>query len=338
MLYNKNVSKLCFAQINSSLSGHRIVDMAFLFEQMKHLNKHSDECASQMVYRKETKLGFRSIFHFECSDCGIFHKIQSSSNNDVTINVNKMITLGITSTGSGFYHLQEFCAHANIPCMSSTTFGSENKKIQEDWWKLGKDHTEQALKEEIDHAIATGNIDSAGNALITVICDGSWGKRSYGKGFSSLSGCAVIIGLYTKKILYYDVKNKYCHICAMSYAISCPPNDHPCNINYVGASSSMETEIIVEGFQACERLGARFNKIISDGDSSAYKELRELSIYKFPDLVIEKLECVNHLYKNARKKIDALRSDTSFHNDYRKLLKPSIGKNNIFLSFLVHIT
>lgn len=296
---------------------------------MKYIGKHSEDCDSRMVFTKETKLGFRSIFHFECSECGIFHKVQSASNNDVNITVNKAITLGITSVGSGFYHLDEFCSHLNIPCMSSGTFDKENKILQEDWWKLGRYFSEEALKEEIEHAIATGSVDSAGNYLITVICDGSWGKRSYGKGFTSLSGCAAILGFYTKKILYYDVKNKYCHTCALSYAKFCPPNDHPCNINYVGPSSSMETEIIVEGFQFCERMGARFNKIISDGDSSAYKEIRELSIYRNPDLVVDKLECVNHLYKNARKKLTALCTDTKYKLAFRKLLKLSLGNNTV---------
>lgn len=288
---------------------------------MKYISRHEDECQSKMVCTKETKMGFRSIFYFECSECGIFHKVQSSTKNDLSLDVNKAATLGITSIGSGFYHLEEFCAHMNIPCMSSTTFEKANKSLQEDWWKLGRFHSETALKVEIDHALATGSVDSAGNALITVICDGSWGKRSYGKGFSSLSGCAAIIGLYTKKVLYYDVKNKYCHICTLSYSKNNPPNNHPCNISYVGPSSNMETEIIVEGFKACEVQGARFNKLISDGDSSVYKEIRDL----YPDLLVEKFECVNHLFKNARKKFAALYNDTKFQLKYRKLLKPSIG-------------
>lgn len=304
--------------------------MAFVFEQMKYLNEHADDCGSTMVYTKETKLGFRSIFHFECSECGVFHKIQSSSRNDISININKATTLGITSIGSGFYHLEELCAHWNIPCMSSSTFDYEQKMLQKEWWELGNYHARKALQEEIDHAIATGNVDSAGNALIIVICDGSWGKRSYGKGFSSLSGCAVIVGAYTKKVIYYGVKNKYCHTCTLSYANYCPPNEHECNISYVGPSSGMETEIIVDGFKACELLGARFNKIISDGDSSTFKEIRESLIYRNPDIIVEKFECVNHLYKNARKKIDALSSNTKFTLKDRKLLKSSIGNDKTF--------
>lgn len=290
---------------------------------MKYISRHAEQCESQMVFAKETKMGFRSIFYYQCSECGVLHKLQSSTKNDVSLDVNEKATLGITSIGSGFYHLEEFCAHMDIPCMSSTTFGKANKALQENWWELGKFHSELALQEEIDHAVAIGNVDSAGNALITVICDGSWGKRSYGKGFSSLSGCAALIGFYTKKVLYYNVKNKYCHTCAQAYSKNSPPNDHPCNISYVGPSSNMESEIIVEGFKACEVQGARFHKIISDGDSSVYKEIRLI----YPDLLVEKFECVNHLYKNARKKFTALYGDTKYQLKYRKLLKPSIGNN-----------
>lgn len=292
---------------------------------MKYINKHSDTCESNMVFRKETKLGFRSIFHFECSDCGVFHQVQSSAKNDDYMNVNLAATLGVTSIGSGFYHMEEMCSHLNIPCMSSTTYDETQKKLQADWSELSSHHTKEALLEEIRIAKDRGDVDSAGNALVTVICDGSWGKRSYGKGFSSLSGCAAIIGANTKKAIYFGVKNKYCHVCTMSYAQFCPPNYHKCNINYDGASSGMETEILVEGFLFCEKLGARFPKIISDGDSSAFKEISEQCVYTNPGLEIEKIECTNHLFKNAKKKFTALLTETKFDNVHRKLLPFSIG-------------
>lgn len=128
-LISATFSETIFYQNNARLSGNRIVDIAYLFEQMKYLNKHSDECDSRMVFRKETKLGFRSIFHFTCSECGIFHKVQSSSKNDIQIDVNKAAILGITSIGAGFYNLEEFTSHLNIPCMSSKTFENTQKKI-----------------------------------------------------------------------------------------------------------------------------------------------------------------------------------------------------------------
>lgn len=297
---------------------------------MRNLNRHYQGCESEMIFEKETKLGFRSIFHFRCSNCGYSYKIQSSTKNDDTMNVNKAATLGITSIGSGFYHMEEIFAHFEIPCMSSSNFDIENKKIQKEWDLLAKHTAEEALKEEIRLAIARGDVDSAGNALIIVVCDGSWAKRSYGKGYSSLSGSAAIIGYHTKKVLYFGTKNKYCNICTKSYAKNCPPNDHICNISYTGPSSGMETEILVEGFQSCELLGARFNKIISDGDSSAFKEITERCLYQNPDVAIEKLECVNHLFKNFHKKFTALCFDTKKQLNCRKIMNPSIG-NDTFI-------
>lgn len=268
--------------MSGRLGGRRIIDIDFFLTQMEDLNQHSLGCEfSRMELIQENKMGLRSIFIFGCSNCGERHKVQSCYKQDDSMNVNKAAVLGFTSIGSGYYHMEEICSNLDIPCMSCSTFDKENKKLQKDWGYLARQKAEEALQEEIKHAIARGDVDCCGNALITVVCDGSWGKRSYGKGFSSLSGCAAIIGVYTKKVLYYGVKNKYCDICTKSYAKNCPPNDHPCNINYYGPSSSMETQIIVEGFQWCETKGARFHKIISDGDSSAFKEIRLAYFYIF---------------------------------------------------------
>ncbi|KAG4072233.1 hypothetical protein HA402_005955 [Bradysia odoriphaga] len=184
---------------------------------------------------------------------------------------------------------------------------------------------EEHLQEEIRLAIAAGEVDSAGNALIIVEFDGSWGKRFNGKSYSSLSGCAAIIGLRTNKILYSDVKSKYCHVCKMAQSRNAPPNQHDCNKNYDGPSSGMETQIIVEGFIHCASKGARFTKYVGDGDSSTYKALRDLHLYKDPELEIEKFECVNHLFRNFWKKFDDLLESTKFCRRGRKLLSSSLG-------------
>lgn len=92
--------------------------------------------------------------------------------------------------------------------MSSSTFDRENKKLRNDWGTLAKYHTEQALREEMELAFGRGDVDSVGNALMPVVSDGCWGKRSYGKVFSLLSGAAAIIGVHTKKVIFFDTKNK----------------------------------------------------------------------------------------------------------------------------------
>lgn len=279
-----------------------------------------------MVFRSEIKRALRSVFKFQCTSCRIWKRVESCPGKKAaSANVNEAAITGIVSIGLGYSHLQELLAHLNIPGMSQPTYNKFDRKLQTNVWLLAKKLEEEALLEEIRLAIECGDVDSAGNPLIAVEFDGSWGKRSYGKNYSSLSGCAAIIGLRTRKIIYSDVKNKYCHTCKIAASKFTPPNYHICNTNYEGPSSGMETEIVVEGFIFCAMKGARFTKYVGDGDSSTYKALKDLRLYKDPELEIEKFECVNHLFRNFYKKFDDLLSDRKFNLKGRKLLVSTLG-------------
>ena len=50
-----------------------------------------------------------------------------------------------------------------------------------------------------------------------------------------------------------------------------PPHD--CQKNWDGPSSSMETDILLEGFKQAELHGLRYTKFIGDGDSSVFPTL-----------------------------------------------------------------
>lgn len=292
------------------------------------MGRHSKNCSfDNMILVGETKKGFNSIFKFQCNNCGILKKLESCPKKEKSLSCNEEAVLGINSIGSGFYHLQELFSNLNVPCMGGTLYNSISKKQQKDWIRLAEEQSLEALYEEIELAIAAGDIDSKGNALIAVIADGGWGKRSYGKKFNSLSGCAVLIGLRTKKIVFFGVRNKYCHTCKIAQSKCTPVNEHDCTINYVGPSSGMEADIILEGFRTSEQHGARFNKLIADGDSSTYKILRDHRIYKNPDLVIEKLECVNHLCRNFRSKFANIAKVTKFDTTLRKQIKKCRGND-----------
>lgn len=280
-----------------------------------------------MVVIGETKRGLNSIFKFQCKKCGTLRKIESCPKQENTLNCNEEAVLGINSIGSGFSHLKEFFTQLNVPVMGNTTYDKIQKKQQSDWWNLAQQSALEALYEEIELAKSIGSVDSKGNALIAVICDGGWGKRSYGKAFNSLSGCAVLIGVRTKKVLFFGVRNKYCHTCKIAQANCTPPNYHICNKNYAGPSSGMEAHIILEGFKSSEQHGARFYKLIADGDSSTYKAIKDLRIYRNPDLFVEKCECVNHLYRNFRNKFAFLSKVTKFKVASRKHVTPRKGQD-----------
>lgn len=279
-----------------------------------------------MTFTKESRRALASTFCLSCTNCGSMKKIYSDDKKKNQSKVNEAAALGIVSIGLGFYHLEEFCTILNIPCMSYKTYNRIDKNLQKDWWALAKKSQDEALTEEIRLAKELNEVDSAGNALIAVKADGSWHTRCYFSNYTSLAGCAAIIGVRTNKIIYMDVKNKYCHVCKVAQANFTPPNVHECNANYDGPSAGMENQIIIEGFKYCDSKGARFNKFIGDGDSSTYKNLRDLRLYKNPTVYIDKFDCVNHLDKNFGKKYIALCSSTKYNRIGRNLLTRKIGK------------
>ena len=78
----------------------------------------------------------------------------------------------------------------------------------------------------------------------------------------------------TKKLLYVDVRNKYCSVCARAEAQEVEPSQHECHKHWAGASSSMETDILVQGFREAESdYGLRYTKFVGDGNSSVYPSL-----------------------------------------------------------------
>lgn len=255
-------------------------------------------------------------------------RINSVPSFDDSENINISSILGITAVGLGYSHLEECLAHFNVPTMSYKTYHKYEGLVQGEYYKLSKQLEAQALEEEIKLAKENNLVDSAGNALIAVEFDGSWEKRSYTSNYSSLAGCAAIVGLRTKKIVYSAVKKKYCHICKIAESQTITPRKHDCKRNYDGPSSGMETEIIIEGFKFCATKGARFNKYVGDGDSSTYKALRDLQLYKDPYVQIEKFECVNHLFRNFFKQFKALLKSPKQNIKGRKLLSLDIGNCN----------
>lgn len=306
------------------MTGKRIFEVPDIFKQIQEIDKRSKNCNfADMVCVGETRNGLKSTFKFRCKICGQIRKLESSPKKEDALSVNEEAVLGINLIGAGYYHLQEFLTNLGVYCMSHTTYGNISSRHHSDWCKLAKQSAREALDEEIELALAAGDVDSKGNALIAVICDGGWGKRSYGKKFNSLSGCAVLVGVRTKKVIFFGVRNKYCHVCKIAEVNNTPVREHSCNTNYKGPSSGMEADIILEGFLECEKLGARFNKLIADGDSSIYKTLQNFRIYKDPDLVIEKLECVNHLCRNFRTKFVALSKNTKYNVKLRKQVTKS---------------
>lgn len=99
--------------------------------------------------------------------------------------------------------------------------------------------------------------------------DAGWSKRTHKHTYNALSAVGVIFGQETGKLLYLGVRNKYCSVCKKD-----PTKEHTCFKNWTGTSSSMESDIILEGFLAAEKQhGVRYINFVGDGDSSVYPTL-----------------------------------------------------------------
>ena len=112
-------------------------------------------------------------------------------------------------------------------------------------------------KEEKACAIAMVNLHE-GVPAITVMCDAGWSKRSHRHTYNAMGGVAIIVGVYTKKLLYVGIKNKYCNICSLAKSAGQTAREHICFHNSEHSSQAMEADAILEGFQSCEQFGLRY--------------------------------------------------------------------------------
>ena len=114
---------------------------------------------------------------------------------------------------------------------------------------------------------------------------------------------------------------------------------------YHGGSGSMEIHNALILFKRSRQWGFRYTNYISDGDSKVLKASREHDIYG-PGVVIEKLECSNHLAKRATAalfKFGLKWTDTPTEvtpkktsGTIQKQLKDA-AENNSLITFFFHI-
>ncbi|XP_071055949.1 uncharacterized protein [Onthophagus taurus] len=252
---------------------------------------------------KEKRSGLISVFTLKCKNCGIEQEICNDPISDNTImDINSATVLATISTGAGYSTLEETHSVMSIPPMSNRRYNEEHKKLSSVVTKTAWATMIEAGKEEASLATHVGDVDDDGIPFITVIADGGWCKRSYKTNYNALSGVGCIIGASTGKLLYLGIRNKYCSVCARAESRRQNVGQHTCFKNWIGTSTSMEADIIVEGFKkSVEMHGVRFNRLVGDGDSSIMKKLVKARPYG--NRPVHKIECRNHLLRNYCNKI-----------------------------------
>ncbi|XP_060803706.1 uncharacterized protein LOC132902488 [Amyelois transitella] len=303
--------------IKPEINGHRIIDIQHFYNELKNIANHSSlfQCGLNTIQLITEKCsGLESEFLLSCSMCNEQFKITNSLQN-----INKNVVAGTIAAGCGHAQLNQICASVDLPSISQSVYKSAHDAICEDWETTAWEEMKKAGEKERAAAISEGNVDKNGNAVIDVILDGCWSKRSYKSNYSALSGAATIIGRRFGQVLFMSVKNKYCCICARAEKKNETVGEHQCFKNFSGPSTAMESAMIVEGFkQSVSMHRLIYARFIADGDSSVYSKILEARPYS--DVTVEKINCKNHILRNFCNKMSSLKSETKYNSSERKLL------------------
>ncbi|KAF0746511.1 YqaJ domain-containing protein, partial [Aphis craccivora] len=137
---------------------------------------------------------------------------------------------------------------------------------------------------------------------------------------------ATIIGYKTKKVLFVGIRNRFCIICSRAETKNEIPGIHTCFLNWKKAATGIEADGIAEGFlKSVELHKLKFNKLISDGDSSVTKRLKEILPYG-PGYIVQKIECRNHMLRNYIQKLTFIAKKTNYPIKLRQFILKNILK------------
>ncbi len=146
--------------------------------------------------------------------------------------------------------------------------------------------------------------------------DGGWSKRSYGHGYSANSGIAVIIGANTRKVIDADTRISTCSVCDRKRSTSTPTPKHKCYKNWTGSATSMESDIILEGFRnSIKMYNLVYYRFIGDGDSSVYSKVAKV----YSGMEVQKIECMNHMVENLTSRLIEISRNQVKGNDAVKI-------------------
>ncbi|KAJ8873663.1 hypothetical protein PR048_024493 [Dryococelus australis] len=326
------------------LPGRGIVDMTYLFTQIQNEKHHGGTDCSFMDM--DFWMDF-TVHGFLNAECYIVSEIMSENreNKDTYMPINETAVHSILASGGGYSQLREFSAGVDMHCMSKKTFLKHMKKVSGAIDDAALQSMIDAAEEEKALAIRDGNVYSDEVPMCSVVADGAWCKR--------ISSTKFIVILYLSFLLpgihcwFYDrkgVRNRYCSICASCQNTKQTPPSHTCFLDWQKSATSMEADIIADGFlQSVKLLSLKFNKLIGeiltvgkmvdytdfvlmltgDGDSSVHRKLLETMPYG-PNLIVEKVECENHVLRNYCHKLTDLTKNTKFPVTSRNLLKQQI--------------
>lgn len=303
--YSKNIKSAWF-----TVEGRRIVDWTYATKcLLEAQRKHSQACPGLLCMMDEMYRSMISTMILKCDICEAQFKVRTEEPSE-TPQLRRNMVWATLCSGGTFNSTKELLTLCNIPFMPFSTFISDEMEmdiILEEMKEISLSRAVLAEKQAsygVQHSESPESFsnDQRDPVKLSVALDGSWATRSYGKRFNSASGCGVIIGEKSKKILFAGCRNKRCSACnrARLGKKDDSKTSHRCFKNYSGSSGGMESDIMIEGFQKLMDNGIWLTTITTDGDSTTVAKLKNAVKY---GASIEHQLCCNHVTKNCGKKL-----------------------------------
>ncbi|XP_062702172.1 uncharacterized protein LOC134285453 isoform X2 [Aedes albopictus] len=289
----------------ADIEGRRIVEFNYVMKCVVRAQAHhSKSCPGVLCLHQEYYQSMVSIMWFKCDECKIMFKVRTEQPSERP-KLRKSVVWGTLCSGGTYTQTKQLLSFCDIPFMPVKTFSLDEMEMDTTLQEAVDESTNKAVEDEKatyfeELEASNQNAPPDQPVKIKASLDGSWATRSYGTRYSSASGCGVIVGEKTAKIIHVGCRNKRCSVCTRNSRRNNEKGSHKCYRNYVGSSGGMEPDIMIEGFQELERKGVWITTLITDGDSTTVARIKNAIKYG-PS--IEHQLCCNHVCKNMGKKL-----------------------------------
>ena len=224
------------------------------------------------------------------------------------------------STDQGYAGLEKFTTTMNLP--SPMTKKNYNASVN----VITKAVTEVAKKTM--HDAAKEIVSSTASADIGVSTDGTWQQR----GYSSYNGVVATLSMLTTgNVLDVESMSRICKQCKLHEPLKTIDPEkfkewyesHHCKLNSTGSAGNMEVASAQRIFsRSVEQYGLRYTQFYGDGDSKSYSAVKSI----YPDIEVEKLECVGHVQKRIGTRLRNLKKNVKNLGGRGKLTNSTIDK------------
>ncbi|XP_054002060.1 uncharacterized protein LOC128888896 isoform X1 [Hylaeus anthracinus] len=161
---------------NPISEGIDFADFAYVFEQIKNLQKHSSiGCGIEHFNIVGCQqYGLEKTYNVRCRICNHVERISCLRPSDASIDINNAAVSATMVTGGGYNQLEEVMSAMNVSCMTKRIFQKCHNDIIDAFEVAAQREMEDAGREEKESAITRGDVvPESGIPWMSVVADGS---------------------------------------------------------------------------------------------------------------------------------------------------------------------